>query len=208
MKRLMIYSKHSNNVISGTLYRLKENSNIILLFSLFLCGLLIGCGIYNSYDDKDTAIFSNIINTLFIQSNKGFIFINSLLISSVVALITFCSGLCCVGYPVIYSIPLIKGIYYGIVASFMLHTYAIQGFSYFSATVLPGAIISVCSAIYACNISCITTKALASNVFANSREDIKIKEYILKHLILFAVMFIGCIIDYLAVSLFSKIFTI
>ena len=38
MKRLMIYSKHSNNIISGTVYALKENSNTILLFSLFLCG--------------------------------------------------------------------------------------------------------------------------------------------------------------------------
>ncbi len=208
MKRLMVYSKHSNNIISGSIYTLKENSNIILLFSLFICGLLIGCGIFNSYDNKDSAVFSNIINTLFIQNSKGLIFINSLLSSLIATLITFCAGLCCVGYPVIYSIPLIKGLCYGIVASFMLHTYAMQGFSYFSATVLPGAIISVCSVIYACNTSCVITKALALNVFANSREDIKIKEYLLKYLILFAVMFIGCVIDYFTVSLFSEIFTI
>ncbi len=208
MKRLMIYSKHSNSIISGTVYTLKENSNIILLFSLFLCGLIIGCGIYNGYENKDSSAFSNIINTFFVHNNKELIFVNSLLSSLIFILITFCSGLCCVGFPVIYSVPLIKGLYYGIVASFMLHTYAMQGFSYFSLTVLPGAIISVCSVIYACNISCATTKALALNIFANSREEIKIKEYALKHLIIFSIMFIGCLTDYFTVSLFSKIFTI
>lgn len=208
MKRLMIYSKHSNNIISGTVYALKENSNTILLFSLFLCGVIIGCGIYNGYENKDSSAFSNIISTFFIQNDKGLIFINSLLSSLILVLITFCSGLCCVGYPVIYSIPMLKGLYYGIISSFMLHTYAMQGFTYFALTVLPGAIISVCSVIYACNISCATTKALALNVFANNREDIKIKEYMLKYLILFAVMFIGCIIDYFTVGLFSKIFVL
>lgn len=204
----MIYSKHSNSIISGTVCTLKENSNTILLFSLFLCGLIIGCGIYNGYENKDSSVVANIISTFFVQNNKGLIFINSLLSSLMLILITFCSGLCCVGYPVIYSVPLLKGLYYGIFASFMLHKYAMQGFSYFSLTVLPGAIISVCSVIYACNISCETTKALASNIFANNREHIKIREYLLKYLILFSVMLIGCILDCFTVSLFSEIFSL
>lgn len=208
MKRLMIYSKHSNSIISGTTHTIKENSNTILLFSLFFCGLIIGCGLYNSYKNKDSSLFLNIVNTFFIQNNKTATFINSLLSSLIIILIGFCSGLCCVGYPVIYSIPLLKGLYYGILASFMLHTYAMQGFSYFFLTMLPGAIIAVCTAIYACNLSCSTAKVLALNVFTNNREEIKIKEYTIKHLILFAVMFIGCIIDYFTVSLFSKIFTV
>ena len=204
----MIYSKHSNSIISGTICTLKENSNLILLFSLFLCGIIIGCGIYNGYTTKDSSFFSNFINTFFIQTGKSMIFVNSLLSSAILIIISFCSGLCCVGYPAIYSMPLLKGLYYGIISSFMLHTYAMQGFSYFSLTVLPGAIISVCAIIYACNISCETTKALALNIFANGREDIKIKEYLLKFLILFAVMLIGCLIDCFTTSLFAKIFTI
>ena len=208
MKRLMIYSKHSNSIISGIVYTLKENSNTILLFSLFICGLILGCGIYNGYENKNSSVFTDIINTFFTQNNNSLIFINSFLSSLILILIIFCSGLCCVGYPAIYSIPLLKGLYYGIISSFMLHTYAMQGFSYFSLTVLPGAIISVCATVYACNISCDATRALASNIFTNSREELKIKEYLLKHLILFAVMLIGCIIDYFTVTLFSKIFSI
>ena len=206
MKRLMIYSKHSGHKIIDILFFLKANSNIILLFVLFICGILIGCGIYAGSTNNSTSVLADSINSLLLNNNAKKIFINSILSSICLLLLSLCSGLCCVGFPMLYTIPLIKGIYYGLIASFMLYLYAMQGFSYFLLTVLPGAVISVSAIIVACNLSCEVTKSLAVNVFANGREEVKIKQYLIKYTFILAAMFIASILDYLSVQLFSKIF--
>lgn len=204
MRKFKMYNKHGAINLSGAFNFISSNSNYILFISLFIAGLICGAAIINAYSAE--GLIASVVDA-FVPGRQNIwrTFINSVALSVALELICFCAGLCCVGFPISCMLPLFKGVYYGIIAAYLFPTNEMQGLLIYMLTVLPGATLSVSAMLVACNYSAYMSKALAANVFMNSREEVNVKHFALAHLLILAIFIAAALIDVLCVKLFQNI---
>lgn len=197
-----------NKRISDFILSLKESWRLVLLVSVFICGLIIGAFAVKNNDSLLSSQLEEIIKTSIIKKNDlTFLksFIDSLISDLMFLIITFSLGLCAIGIPAISVIPLIKGFSLGITGAYIYLNYSVKGVCYCLLVLFPAQIISAAILIFACNESFYMSADLFSTI--NNKSIIKDKNLVRLYLTRFGLLSILMILTSLFDALLSKLFS-
>lgn len=201
MKKIMVYSKHGPSKNLGDL--IKENTGMLLFFTVFLCGVVFGCSLFN---ESQAGGYIRIITEKAISGpiEKTAVLLFAYL--TVVYIISVSGALSCLGIGTLCIPPAVTGIMYSLAASALISKDGAKGLGYFSLLILPGAVVLVCAIIGLCSESSKISKNLALTNFFGRREETDIKKYLIKSVVAFASMMCSVLIVYLTSKIFSKLF--
>lgn len=202
-----------NKTISQTLVSLKESWRIILLLSLFICGLIIGSFVVKNNDSIMSNQLESIIKSgITTKNNSQFweVFFNSITVNLVFLISAFSLGLCAIGIPFISLIPLIKGFGLGISGAYIYSNYSVKGVCYCLLILFPAQIISSALLIYACNESYYMSGDLffSLNNSLNLKEKNPVRLYLTRFLLLALFIALSAGFDAVLSSLFSSFFSL
>ena len=188
-----------------------KKSEIYLFGFLFICGIVFGA----YYVKQSDALFKEKISeicTSYIQSKAGQgiteNIISNALINMIFSAINIFLGFSLIGFPLLFWVPLLKGLGVGVFSGYMYSSYKLTGLGYCAMLVYPGTVISAFSLILACCDSC----AYSKNAFEKSIrgkgqfEKDETKIYLIRQFIYLAICFCSSVIDALSAILFSKLF--
>ena len=125
----------------------------ILLLAFFLTGLLLGAfAVRKSSSVLLERLLSLFQNYTVVKSEQspGANFCSALFREIVFLGVPLCVGLCAVGLPMLYVLPLTYGAGIGLVGTYLYKTYALKGIGYCALIFYPGKILSFCALVYAC----------------------------------------------------------
>lgn len=192
---------------------LKLDYQTIILFTLFLCGLIIGIAITKNgseeWNNFATNLLSNYIST---KSQSSFLrcFSGTLVILLLCIFIDFLFGLCAVGTPFVWLVPLLFGCFCGCGVSCLLINYGLKGLCYCALVNIPCYAITAATLIKCCCESTKMSVELFTNICgfhnANVKNTIFFKEYVINYLVLCVPIVIGALISTVCFKLFSSLF--
>lgn len=208
MKRGRLTAIH---IIKKSIYGLKDSWRITLLTALFVSGLIVGAAIVKSSDtvlmQQISAIIQSYIEKRATQSFL-ILFVNSIIPIILFLYLSFSSGLCAIGMPLIAAIPVIKGLGTGIIGAYLYSVCEIDGVCYCLLLYFPASIISTAILIFACNESFFMSTDLFTilkDKHYSAPENI-FRLYITRYCILVAFTLLCSIFDAFLVSSFSGLF--
>lgn len=183
----------------------------VILFSLFLCGLILGVFLIKNCDDEIQSALSKLMgNYISAKSESGFLgcFSGVAVFLIIFILIAFLFGLCAVGTPLVWLVPIIFGIICSSYISLMLMNYGLKGLLYcIMVDLLPYAI-TTATLVKCC---CESTK-ISVNLFTCIAGDNALKgknlfkEYVVSYLILCVPVIIGALISTFCFKIFQGLF--
>lgn len=203
----MSRSKLNYRVYNGkSLKRIFENSRTILLGVMFSLGILFGATAINSgsYIAQNISKFAD--SYIIIKSGQGIvdIFINSIISNMVFLILNVFLSFSLIGYPLLFSVPFLKGLGTGIVCGYMYSVYGFSGFGYCALTIIPGTIVSTYALVTACNNSCEYSKnAFLKSILGKGQfEKGETRIFLIRQLVFAGICIISSFID----AVFSYIF--
>jgi hypothetical protein len=202
MKKIMVYSKHTA-LFGNRASSIKMNADHILFFTVFVCGMLIGCSLFFSSNENNIAATG--IRLIHAESMH----LNLLLRGSVLCVfysIGVIAGFSCTGIVLLLILPFVYGLYYSILASFLIISAEADGLGLFSLTILPGLVISCTSLICFCAQSAAASRSTAAILFFGKNEEVNIKGYFVKTGLCFFASVLGIAVDRITDTLFSGLF--
>ena len=149
-----------------------------------------------------TAYSSNLPSIGFMQIFLGYLLYNCLFIIAALFM-----GLCAIGFPFLYAVPFVKGLGIGSVLGYIYAFHGIKGVLYSALTVFPAAAIEFFAINLACNESYQMSLDIL-NVIKNRKRDNAepdMKLYIIRYLIIFAVLTISSVVYSICSKLFFNI---
>lgn len=189
----------------------KLDCEAIILFTLFLCGIIIGVFVIkNCNDDIKNAFCTLLRNYISAKSDCGFLscFSGTLVFLVIFVVAVFLLGMCAVGTPLVWCVPVIFGLICSGYVSLMLISYGIKGILYFVLVdLLPYAITT--AVLVRC---CCESTGLSVNLFTciagdNSfRGRNAFKEYAFSYLILCVPVIMGALISAVCFKIFEGLF--
>ena len=183
----------------------------IILFSLFLCGIILGAFLIKNCDDyiKNTlcTLLGNYISA---KSECGFLacFSGVVVFLVIFIMLAFLFGLCAVGTPLVWLVPIAFGIVCSGYVSLMLMSYGLKGLLYCVIVDLLPYAITTATLVKCC---CESTK-ISVNLFGCIAGDNAIrgknlfKDYIMSYLILCIPVVIGALISAFCFRIFQGLF--
>ncbi len=189
----------------------KLDCEAIILFSLFLCGIIIGAFVIkNCNDDVKNAFCTLLRNYISAKSDCGFLacFSGTVVFLVLFVVVVFLLGMCAVGTPLVWSVPIIFGLICSGYVSLMLISYGLKGILYCVLVDLLPYAITTATLVKCC---CESTK-LSVNLFTciagdNSfRGRNAFKEYVSSYLILCIPVIIGALISSACFKIFEGLF--
>ncbi len=183
----------------------------IILFSFFLCGIILGIFIIkNLNDDIRNALSTLLNNYISAKSECGFLscFSGVAVYLVIFIVIAFLFGMCAVGTPFVWAVPVIFGIMCSCYVSLMLINYGLKGIFYCIIINLAPYAITTATLVRCC---CESTK-LSVNLFNCIVGDNALrgqnlfKEYIVNYLILCIPVIIGALISTFCFKIFESLF--
>lgn len=183
----------------------------IILFSLFLCGVIFGIFIIkNCNDDIKNAVSTLLSNYISAKSECGFVacFSGVAVFLIIFIIITFLFGMCAVGTPFVWAVPVIFGIICSGYVSLMLINYGFKGIFYCVIIDLVPYAITTATLVRCC---CESTK-LSVNLFGCIAGDNALrgknifKEYIINYSILCIPIIIAALISSFCFKIFQGLF--
>ncbi len=183
----------------------------IILFTLFLCGIILGAFLIKNCGDEVKNALSTLLRSFFsAKSESGFLacFSGVLFFLLLFILIVFLFGLCAVGTPLVWLVPIIFGIFCSGYVSLMLINFGVKGLFYFVMVDLFPYAITTATLVKCC---CESTK-ISINLFSCLAGDNTLKgnnllkDYILNYLILCVPVLIGAIISAFCFKIFQGLF--
>lgn len=190
----------------------REVKIMLIILALFAAGMIIGASIMKDYTVSDdlTVTFKNIFS-IFTQSRSGnnaaTIFLNSFSVNIIFMAVLFFSGINLLGIPIVISMPIIRGLGYGMLSGYLINTYRMNGLGYYLLTIFFGGVIAVITLSLSCMTSIIMSSDILAVVFNKKQADKSAIISYLKHYLFF---FFGCVvastIDTVLVKFFSYLF--
>ena len=183
----------------------------IILFSLFLCGIILGVFIIkNCNDDIKNALSTLLSNYITAKIECGFIscFSGVLVFLVIFVVFSFLFGMCAVGTPFVWAVPVIFGVICSGYVSLMLINYGLKGLFYCILVDLLPYAITTATLVKCC---CESTK-LSVNLFCCIAGDNALrgknlfKEYAINYLILCIPVIIGALISTFCFKIFQGLF--
>lgn len=191
---------------------IKDSWRIILLTSLFICGLIIGAYAIKSNNSLFSEQINEVVKSAIIKKGSS-VFIKNLIDSFFTSLafltITFGLGLCAVGIPAITLIPLIKGFGIGITGAYIYLNYSIKGVCYCLFVFFPAQILISSILIFACNESFYMSEDMFSTVRNGSIKEKNLAGlYLTRFALLLGFSLITALIDASLAKIFSSVFAL
>lgn len=183
MKKLMIYTKHRKINIYDIIIRIKDNSNIIMLISIFVCGLLLG---------STFAIFDTENPRLIVFNNNASTF--AFVLPVLLYFFVFLSGFNCVGIPFICCVPAFFGYCYGYNFAELITKYGSNDYIILILKNLFPATLICFSIILMSNFALRLSAETAGIIILKKENKVNIRNYMLIGLILLLFFSIGLII--------------
>lgn len=195
MKRV---KKHATIISTGIRFPkgksgvMKNNQKLIILTVMFICGLFLGAiAVKNTSDTLAERLQILIENFCLVRSQQS-IFINflSMFGTECIFLIpAMIFGICVVGEPILWLLPLVKGMGIGIISAYLYSNHSLNGMLYFAVILLAPSVFSVAALLLGCKESILMTRDInrilfVSNEHGGNTEFLKL--YILRYIVLFA----------------------
>lgn len=183
----------------------------IILFSLFLCGIILGVFLIKNCDDEiKNALSTFLSNYISAKNESGFLgCFSGLLVFLIIFIITvFLFGLCAVGTPLVWLVPVAFGLICSGYVSLMLMNYGLKGLFYCVLVDLLPYAITTATLVKCC---CESTK-ISVNLFGCIAGDSALmgknlfKDYVLNYLILCIPVVIGALISSFCFKIFQGLF--
>ena len=201
MKKIMIYTKHRRDFGEFKMSIL-SNADVFLFFTVFFCGITIGCAMFYSNNIQNIAA-----QTAYSVYGYGFgnmlgVHIIFILMLFVLGMIGACSA---IGILLLITLPLLYGYFTAIISSYMLY-YTDNGFGRFALTVLPGAVLIITGLIMFCSDGATLSKITAEYLFFGHKDEQNIKKYFLKTGVCILMCLGGIALQHISVNAFSSLF--
>lgn len=186
----------------------------LLFFTLFLCGLIIGVSFINKGDENLinylTKLFKNRI--LAENSNNFFTcFCGDFLPLLLMQFFCYIGGLCAVGIPFIWLIPVAFGLFCGIAIALFFVNYGITGLSYCALINIPCYAITAATLIRCCCESTVcSNNILIYAMRGDNGEKLKtpiLKDYTFKYILLCIPLVVAALISAGSYKMFSGLFS-
>lgn len=169
---------------------LHNNQKLIMLTSLFICGLLAGA---LTVKKTDTALGESlkVLVENYAAARIGQSVLHNFLSvfgsECVFLLLAMLFGVCVVGEPILWLLPFIKGLGIGVISGYLYQTFTLQGLTYFSAFVLPSSVIASAALLLGCKESILTVRDLSRVLFKGESHGSTelLKLYTLRYAVLF-----------------------
>lgn len=195
MKRV---KKHATIISTGIRFPkgksgvMKNNQKLIILTVIFICGLFLGAiAVKNTSDTLADRLQILIENFCLVRSQQS-IFVNFLSMfgtECIFLLPAMIFGICVVGEPILWLLPLVKGMGIGIISAYLYSNHSLNGMLYFAVILLAPSVFSVAALLLGCKESILMTRDInrilfVSNEHGGNTEFLKL--YILRYIVLFA----------------------
>ncbi len=195
MKRV---KKHATIISTGFRFPkgksgvMKNNQKLILLTVIFICGLFLGAIAVKNTNDALAERLQTLIENFCLVRNQQSIFVNflSMFGTECIFLIpAMVFGICVVGEPILWLLPLVKGMGIGIISAYLYSSHSLNGMLYFAVILLFPSVFSVAALLLGCKESILMTRDINRILFADgdyggNMEFLKL--YILRYIVLLA----------------------
>lgn len=189
---------------------LKWDYETIILFTLFLCGVILGVLIIkNGSDELNNFIGSCISNYISAKNTCGYLmcFSGLLAVLLLFLFLDFLFGLCAVGTPMVWSVPIFFGITCGCCVSSMFNIYGLKGLLYCVLVDLICYAITAATLIKCCCESTRMSVELFTSIVGNNyKTNCLFKEYAINYLILCVPIIIAALISTVCFKIFAGLF--
>lgn len=189
--------------------RKKEHRTEWILYLIFLSGLVLGAWFVRQNGSMLQKLFILFENYTAVQAAQTAIihFSNAFFKQLLLLLITYIFGVCAVGVPFLYAVPLCYGAGIGTISAYLYMQYALKGIGYCALLLYPGYIISVVSTICACGNGIKMSESILKGLLQiETAESFSYKKLNLQYLILVIVAAGGALLDSVLFRIFSGYF--
>lgn len=185
----------------------RNNQKLILLTTIFICGALLGV-LFVKHSSASTFItLQNLVEAHFKQSETHSLWLNFLTsfgTESAYILVTALLGVCLVGEPFLWMLPLVKGLGVGAVSACLYKAYTLQGLQYHAALLLLPTVLSAAALLYSCKESILFSRDINRCLFKKTNSftcggDVKL--YLLRHFVLLLVLLFAAAVS--AISIYA-----
>lgn len=170
----------------------KNNRRLIFLTVIFICGLLLGSTAIKNKDAALTEELKSLIENFCRVRSQSSLAVNffSIFGTECIFLIpAMLFGVCSVGEPFLWLLPLGKGMGLGMIAAYLYSEHSLNGMLYFAAILLPPSVFSAAALLLGCKESILMTHDI-NRVLLGKREKTGdagfFKLYILRYIVLLA----------------------
>lgn len=183
----------------------------VILFSLFLCGVIIGAFLIKNCDDEIKNALSALLRSFFsAKAENGFItcFSGTLVFLLVFIFTAFLFGLCAVGTPLVWLVPMAFGGICSCYVALMLVNFGLKGLLFcIMVDLLPYAI-TAATLVRCCCESMRISVGLFTCLWGNSALKGRnlFKDYALNYLILCIPVVVGALISCFCFRIFQGLF--
>ncbi len=185
---------------------LKSNQTLTLLCILLLTGMFLGAVCVKHADEAMLEKIKLLTGTYISSEVSRSIldnFLSYILADTVFIILSVFFGLCVIGEPILWILPLIRGLGLGLITGFVYKTYNVQGVLYSTVLIVIPAVISSLAMAVSCKESILSSREIKSAL----KEDGKqfnygefLKLFAVRNLILYAFVIlsglIGCLLTY------------
>ncbi len=180
---------------------LKNNQRLILLTFIFIVGLILGAACVKNPSEITLAKINLKKAAQSILVNFGSYYLSDLIFICIAAVF----ALCIIGEPIIWLLPLIRGLGIGITTGYLYKSFNTNGMIYSILFVIIPACISVSLLIICCKENILSQKELRKKLKAQGNENSNqfIKLFALRNLILAAFTAVSSLTASLLVYFFS-----
>ncbi|HAQ64072.1 MAG TPA: hypothetical protein DCR23_06380 [Ruminococcaceae bacterium] len=187
---------------------LKNNQRLILLTFIFIVGLILGAACVKNPNEITLAKIKELIDSFYLKKAAQSILVNfgSYYLSDLIFIcIAAVFALCIIGEPIIWLLPLIRGLGIGITTGYLYKSFNTNGMIYSILFVIIPACISVSLLIICCKENILSQKELRKKLKAQGNENSNqfIKLFALRNLILAAFTTVSSLTASLLVYFFS-----
>ncbi len=185
---------------------LKSNQTLTLLCILLLTGMFLGAVCVKHADEAMLEKIKLLTGTYISSEVSRSIldnFLSYILADTVFIILSVFFGLCVIGEPILWILPLIRGLGLGLITGFVYKTYSVQGVLYSTVLIVIPAVISSLAMAVSCKESILSSREIKSalkedGIQFNYGEFLKL--FAVRNLILYAFVvlsgLIGCLLTY------------
>lgn len=180
-----------------------------ILFLIFLSGLVLGAWFVRRNSSILQMLFTLFENYTAVQATQTVIvhFSNAFFKQLLLLLVTYLFGVCAVGVPFLYAVPLCYGAGVGVVSAYLYMQYALKGIGYCALLLYPGYVVSVVSTICACSNGIkMSERILKGLLQIETAELFSYRKFNLQYLILVIIAAGGSVLDSVLFKIFSGYF--
>lgn len=190
---------------------LKQNQKLVILTVLLICGLILGALADKKSTGTSAEPLRDIVENYYkVKTEQTFLqnFLSTLGTESVYMGIALIFGVCVAGEPVLWLLPLIKGLGLGMISGYLYQAHAVEGLIYFSAVILFPSVIASASELFACKESILMSRDINRILLKKQNADgvEMFKLYLMRYAVLYGtILFSAAVSAALTMAVGSKI---